>query len=227
MRTIQAAALLAAAVAMGAPAPAESLDELLARMDQAAATFQSMSAHLRWVTHTKVLNEDSEQTGDIWIKRVKKGGLRMRVDIRKPDPLCYAFSERKFEIYYPNMQTVQEYDLGKYSHLVNQFLLLGFGMPGRELVKTYTVKTLGPEKISGQAATRLELIPKSTQAREHLSKAELWISQASGQPVQQKFVEPTGNYKIATYLDTKMEPLSDDAVKLKLPKGVKKEYPQK
>ena len=45
--------------------------------------------------------------------------------------------------------------------------------------------------------------------------------------MQQKFVEPTGNYKIATYLDTKMEPLSDDAVKLRLPKGVKKEYPQK
>jgi outer membrane lipoprotein-sorting protein len=229
MRTIQAAAVLAAALAMGIPAAAESLPEVLGKMDQASSTFQSMSASLRWVTHTKVLNEDSEQTGNIWIKRVKRGGLRMRVDISKPDRVFYAFSERKFETYYPNMQTVQEYDLGKYGHLVNQFLLLGFGTPARELTKTYSVRLVSVERVAGQAAARLELIPKSSQAREHLSKAELWISLATGQPVQQKFLQPTGDYKTATYLDVKTEPLPDDVVKLNLPKGVKikRESPQK
>ena len=56
----------------------------------------------------------------------------------------------------------------------------------------------------------------------------LWISDATGYPVQQKFFQSGGDYHFVTYSDLKINPdLPDSALKLKLPKGVKREFPQK
>ena len=228
MRNILRASVFAAALAVPAPADVQTLEKILKRMDEAAETFRGISARLKRITHTAVINDDSEENGSIWIKRSKNRDMRMLIQFTKPDPKSVAFRDRKVEIYYPNIKTVQEIDLGKHSQLVDQFLLLGFGMPGKEVAKNYSLKYLGPDKVAGQSAARLELIPKSPQAREHLTKVELWISETSGQPVQQKFYLPSGDYNVITFIDAKIEPsLPDDAVRIRLPRGVKREYPQK
>jgi len=56
-----------------------------------------------------------------------------------------------------------------------------------------------------------------------LSRFELWISDKTGLPVQQKFYEPSGDYNVFTYSDMKTPNLPDSALKLKLPSNVKKE----
>ena len=107
-------------------------------------------------------------------------------------------------------------------------ILLGFGTSGKELTSSYDVKFLGADQANGQSAWHLELIPKSPQAREHLTKVDLWISAANGQPVQQTFHEPSGDYNRIAYSNVRLEPsLSDKVLELDLPKGVKREYPQK
>jgi outer membrane lipoprotein-sorting protein len=86
---------------------------------------------------------------------------------------------------------------------------------------------LGEDAIGGEKADRLELIPKSKEVLQHLIKFELWIS-AAGYPIQQKFYFPGGDYQLATYSDVKINPeISESALKLHLPKNVKREYPQK
>jgi outer membrane lipoprotein-sorting protein len=46
--------------------------------------------------------------------------------------------------------------------------------------------------------------------------------------LQEKIYEKSGNYRLVTYSEMKInEPLKPDALKLKLPSGVKTEYPQK
>jgi hypothetical protein len=46
--------------------------------------------------------------------------------------------------------------------------------------------------------------------------------------VQQKLYEPGGDYLLATYTNIKLRAnLPDSAVKMDLPKSVKREYPQK
>jgi outer membrane lipoprotein-sorting protein len=138
-----------------------------------------------------------------------------------------SFQGQKAEIYYPKIKTVQVYDLGKYRQLVDQFLLLGFGSSGKELRKSYSLRVVGEDKVSGELTTRLELLPKSKSARKHLGKVELWIS-TSGYPLQQKFYQPSGDYVLITYSDLKINPdFPEDALKLKLPGDVKREYPQK
>ena len=133
----------------------------------------------------------------------------------------------KAEIYYPKMKTVQEYNLSKYSALVDQFLLVGFGTSGKELSSNYDIKAVGEEPIAGVPATHLELTPKTEARREKLKTLDLWISE-EGYPVQQKFLQPSGDYTSFTYTNVKLNaPLAEDALKLKVPKGVKREFPQK
>ena len=57
---------------------------------------------------------------------------------------------------------------------------------------------------------------------QQLKEADLWISDASGLPVQQKFVlSSDGDYQLATYSNVSLTPPSDQDLKLKVPKGVK------
>jgi outer membrane lipoprotein-sorting protein len=206
----------------------DALVDTLARMDRAASAFKNMSANTRRVSHTAVINEDSIDSGAMWLKRSKPQEMRMLIELNEPDTKSVAFQGRKLEIYYPKIQTVQEYDVGKNRALLDQFLLLGFGTSGKELANAHGIKSLGPETVAGQKTTRLELIPKSKEVLQHLKKVELWISDASGYPVQQKFYQPAGDYMLVTYTNLKINiDLPDSALKLKLPKGVKREYPQK
>ena len=139
-----------------------------------------------------------------------------------------ALDGAKAELYYPKIKTVQEFDLGKYRGLVDQFMLLGFGNSSQELAGAYTIQVVGAQAMAGEAATQLELIPKSKQVLQHLTKVELWISDATGYPVQQRFLLPGGDYRTVTYTNVKINPnLSDSALKLQLPRGVKRETPQK
>ncbi|PWU03966.1 MAG: hypothetical protein C5B51_17660 [Terriglobia bacterium] len=205
-----------------------SLETTLAKMDQASAKFAGLTADLRRVAHTAVINEDSVDSGTVTMKRPRPRDIRMLYDTKLPDPKQYAFDGRKGEIYLPKVQTVQEYDLGKYRGLLDQFLLLGFGSSSKELENAYTITYGGAETIGGERTTRLELIPKSQEMLAHLKRVDLWIADTTGVPVQQKFYMPGGDYQLATYSNTKINPtIPDSAVKLNLPKGVKREYPGK
>ena len=207
------------------PAP-KNLEDVLQLMDRAAASFHSMTGKLHKTTHTAVIHDTSEESGAIWMKRQGKH-VRVLVEVKEPDPKSYALRDRKAEIYLPKIQTVQEYDLGKHAQLLDQFLLLGFGTPTRELARSYTMRLVGQETLGHEKVFRIELIPKSGQVRQHLLKAELWVS-GEGYTVRQKFHEPSGDYRLVSYSDVRWNPnLTDESVSLKVPKNVKREFPQR
>jgi len=217
-----------ALVLFTARAEAAPLNEVLARMDTTAAAFKGMTAKIRRVSHTAVINEDNIDSGAVTLRRAKPKEVQMLVELTEPEVKSLAFQGRKLEIYFPKILTVQEYDLGKSRALVEQFLLLGFGSTGKELAANYTITSLGEETVGGCKAHRLELIPKSAEALQHLKKVELWIAADGGYPSQQKFFLAGGDYTLVTYTDVKLNPpLSDAALRLKLPKGVKREQIQK
>jgi outer membrane lipoprotein-sorting protein len=205
----------------------DSSDPALARLDRAASGFKNMSASIRRTSHTAVINEDNVDSGTMLLKRAGPKDTRMLIDLTEPDPKTVAFQGRKLEIYYPKIATVQEYDVGKNKNLLDQFLLLGFGSTSKELESAYDIRVVGPETVAGQKTTRLELIPKSSDVQQHLKKVELWIAE-TGYPAQQKFYLPAGDYSLVTYTDLKPNvDMPDSALRLKLPKNVKREYPQR
>ncbi|MCS7026622.1 MAG: hypothetical protein NZV14_17635 [Bryobacteraceae bacterium] len=187
-----------------------------------------MKAKIRKLTYTAVIRDTTEELGEIAMRRGKNRDMEVRVDFSQPDAKTWAFRGRKAELFLPKINTVQEYDLGKHGRLLDQFLLLGFGSLSKDLEKSYIIKLLGEEILGGRKTSKLELIPRSSQARQHLAKVEIWIPTDSSYPVQQKFDQGSGDYTLVTYSEIKLEPfLPDSAVRLILPKGVRREYPQK
>lgn len=212
---------------LGGHARAQSLESVLARMDQSAASFQGLTGKLTKVTHTAVLNSDDTERGSIKMRRSRQREMNLLIDFVEPDAKSVSYRNRKWQIYYPKIKTVQEFDLGKQSNLVDQALLLGFGMTGREIQRQYNVKYLGEEAVGSVNASKLELIPKAADARKHFTKVELWIGPA-GHPLQQKVYQPSRDFYRVTYSDVKLNPgLTEEALALNLPKDVKKEYPQR
>jgi outer membrane lipoprotein-sorting protein len=222
-------AIIAAMVlGWGAPAADSSLAATLARMDDAAAKFKGLQADMQKIAHTAVINEDTVEAGTIAVKRLKPYDIRVRIDFQSPNPRQVAIAGVKGAMYYPGINTVQEYDLGKSRSLVEQFMLLGFGSNSKDLKSAYSIGLGGPDTVAGQKTTRLELIPKSQDVLEHLKRVDLWISDTMGIAVQQKLYEPGGDYLLTTYTNIKLRlNLPDSEVKLDLPKSVKREYPQK
>ena len=195
-------------------------------MDQAAAKFTGLAADIRKVSHTGVINEDTVDAGTVRMKRPKPHDIRMLLEIKPPDPKQLFIDGKKVQIFYPNSLLVQEYDMSKYKSLLDQFLLLGFGSNSKELESAYSISLGGSEIVAGEKTSRLELIPKSQEMLVHLKRVDLWLSDETGMPLQQKFYQPGNDYQVATYTNIKINP-SLPELKLDLPKGVKKEYPLK
>ncbi|MDQ2839983.1 MAG: hypothetical protein M3Y72_02880 [Acidobacteriota bacterium] len=204
---------------------AQSVEAVLSRMDAAAPRFHAMSADIKMLTHTAVIDDTENESGTFKMQRLKGEDVRAILDFsREKDARVIAFLGKIVRIYYPNAKTYQDYDLGKSSDVLNQFLLLGFGSSGRDLAASYHITGEGQEKVAGRETTKLLLVPKSADVGKRLSKVEVWIPNDAAYPVQQKFVEPSENYRIVTYSNIDLTPsFKGNKLDLKVPAGAKKQ----
>lgn len=217
------APLLLALVALSS-LRADTLPDILARLDQSAAAFKGMSAQMKRLDHTNVIDDTSEERGTIALRKTPKG-VEGLVDNTFPDKRTMSFSGKQFRFYLPKINTIQIYDVGKRRDQVDQFLVLGFGTSGKDLQKAYAVKLSGTETLNGVKTTRLELVPKGADALELFQRLELWIPEGGSHAIQQKVHLKGGDYKLMSYTDIKINPpLTDASFDLKAPKNAKKEY---
>jgi outer membrane lipoprotein-sorting protein len=211
-------------LALAAVSKAQSVDAVLARMDKAAPSFRAMTADVQMKTFTAILSDTITENGALKMQRLKTGEVRAIIDFSaQTDARVIAFLGNIVRIYYPKLPAYQDYEVGKNSDVLNQFLLLGFGSSGRQLAQSYQISMEGSEKVAGQDTTKLLLVPKDQKVKDHLAKIEMWIPNDAAYPVQQQFYEPSGNYRIVTYTNLKMNPPIHGVLELKLPKGVKKQ----
>ncbi len=204
---------------------ASALDEALARMDRNAATFKSVTANVRSVQYTAVIKEEDVSEGTMRMKRSRKD-VQFLMEITSPDKKAVSVSGTKVQIYYPKNNTVEEYEFTK--GRLEKYLALGFGASGSELKEDYALKEMGVEQVNEQKALHLELTPKSAQVAQQFPKIEVWLSQATGYPVQEKLHQTGNDYYNIVYSNVAINPaLPDSSYKLNIPKGVKRVFPQK
>ena len=206
--------------------PPDPLADAFARMDKIAAQFKAVTADIKRDVYTVIINDHENGLGNIKAKRDKSHDTRMLIEFTSPESRILAIDGTSAEVYTPTLKTVQQVDIKK--GLVDQFLLLGFGASAAELKEHYTVTFIGIEKLDSETTWHLLLVPKSPEVLKNLKKAELWLGQTSGLPVQEKlFTSSTGDYQLYIYSNVKLNPpLSDGAVKLKYPNGVTVEHPR-
>ena len=200
---------------------ADTAEAVLARMDKAAPNFKAMSANVRMVTHTAVLNDNTVETGTFEMQKKGKD-VRAIMNLAENGGRQLGFFGKVVRIYYSNLNTYQDYQVGK-NNLLNQYLLLGFGSSGKDLSRGYSITANGTERIDGRMSTKLTLIPKDKAVLEHLTKVEVWIPNDAANPVQQEFYEPSGNSRKVTYSNIDVNPPIKGQLEMKLPPGAKKQ----
>jgi len=214
-------------VAAAGAVHAENLKEIQARMDKTASDFKAMTASVVWTTHTAALNENSEESGTVTLKRVRPGDIQGLVEFIKPDSKFVSLEKQRLAIYYPKTKTQDVWELGEQADQLYQFLMIGFGTSGTALAEKYNMKDLGKDTVKssqGIPTIRLQLVPKNGKIREnYVSRLELWIPvDGEPYPVQEKISFPNSDdYRLVVYKDLRINPaLGADALQLKLPPGV-------
>jgi outer membrane lipoprotein-sorting protein len=211
-----------------APAVAQSrsswtLEDVLRQLDHEARSFRSLTAHVERTKVTVVVNDRSTESGQIYVRRDDK----MRLDLTQPDPRTILRNGDNFYIFNPKIKRVEEYDLSQHRAIADQFLLLGFGTPGRELENGYLITLQGEESLDNSKVLLLELTPKSEQVRNQISKIHLWLDEATWLPVQQKFFETgTEDYFVIRYTNiVRNAKIHESRFKPHWPKGTTKVKP--
>ena len=172
------------------------LSEILSRMNDAAKDLKTIAADLEYTKVTVLVDDKSTESGRLFYN---KGKHEILIDMKKPEAKTILFRKNKAEIFLPKINQIQEYNLEEQSGLVEQFFLLGFGTETDKLRKDYDLKFLTEEELDGDTTAVLELTPRSEKTATQLTKINLWVSEESWLPVQQKFFQPGGDYFVARY----------------------------
>jgi len=197
------------------------LTQILDQMNEASKRLKTVSANLEHTKFTQLVNDKSTESGQLYFRKGKTPEIR--ITIQKPDNKIYLFKNKKGEIYYPKINQIQEYNLGQNSELVQQFLLLGFGTDTNELKKAYKITYLREEDMEGDTTVLLELVPRKANTAAEIPKIQIWVSEESWLPAQQKFFQPGGDYLIAHYTGVKVNrPLPSSAFELGAPSSAKR-----
>jgi outer membrane lipoprotein-sorting protein len=214
------AALLSTALAQKTPpaagsASAPELNAVLTGMDQAAEKFRTTEADFVWDQFAKVVNETDTQKGKLYFRHTNSG-VEYAAQITEPTEKYVLFRDGKVRVYQPGIDQETDYKPGKKYADLESFLMLGFGGRGHDLEKSFDVRYLGTEEAQGIKADKLELVPKSQRARNTFSQILLWIDPARGVSVQQQFLEPSGDYRLAKYSNIQINTkIADNVFKLK------------
>lgn len=207
---------LTGAKAVGARAGLEGILDL---MDETSSNFRTAQADFAWDQYTKVVDEHDMQKGRIYFHRGGKQ-MRMAADVKEhngqPDKRYILYAANSVKVYQPSIDQVTDYNVGKNKSEVESFLVIGFGGSGHDLLKSFTVKYDGVERLNGIETAKLELSPKSVEIRNNFNRIVLWIDTTRGVAVQQQFFSPSGDYRIAKYFNIRMnEHVPETAFKLR------------
>jgi outer membrane lipoprotein-sorting protein len=196
-------------------AQAQNLESVLNSMDQAAANFHAAQCDFVWDQYQKVVDDHDYQKGTMYFRR-QGDDVEMASDITAPDKKYVLFSKGVVSYYQPSIDQVTEYNAGKNKADFESFLVLGFGGRGHDLSKSYDVTYGGTEQVEGVNAAKLVLTPKSQRVRNLFQTITLWIDPARGVSVQQRFDEPSGDYRLTKYSNIQINrKISGDVFKLK------------
>ena len=195
---------------------AQDLEAALDSMDKAAANFHNAQCDFVWDQYQKVVDDHDYQNGTIYVRR-DGNDVQVATDITSPVKKYVLVAGGKVSLYQPPpLDQVTEYATGKNKADVESFLVLGFGGRGHDLAKSFDVKYAGMEPAQGVNAARLELTPKSARVAGMFKTITLWIDPARGVSVQQEFLEPSGDYRLAKYSNIQINTkISGDVFKLK------------
>src|SRR5580693_6542683 len=101
---------------------AATLESVLRRMDEAAASFQSTQADFVWDLYQKVVDEHDTQKGTVYYRRAGKE-IEMMAEIKEPMAKFMLYKDGKLQIYQPSMEQVMSFSAGSNRNEMESYLV--------------------------------------------------------------------------------------------------------
>jgi outer membrane lipoprotein-sorting protein len=200
-----------------APASEPDLKTVLEQMDESAKSFKSAQADVELVQYTKLVDETSTQTGQVFFRRHGKDkDMDVALRIVTPHPKQVLITGDKLSYYDPKTGQTTERNIGNNRADVESVMNLGFGGRGQELLRDFDVRLIGWEVVDNVNTAKLELVPKSDHLRQYFTKMILWIDPKRDVPLKQQRFESSKDYQLTHYSNIKVNgKMSDDVFRLK------------
>ncbi len=212
---------LGALPAIAQQGPDVELDRVLRQMGEAGGRFVSFQADFVQRKYTAILRDfDHPETGEFIYSRAKDGSALLRQEVRQPGSKILTIKGGTAVVYQPMLKQAQVVSLGKNRDKA-EYLALGLGQSPAKLKETFEIRYAGTETIDGAKCSILILQPKSSAAAAFFSSITLWIKAGSAVPIQQKLMEPNGDYLMVKFSGEKLNlRIADGKFEQKLPKDV-------
>ena len=195
-----------------------TLDQVFAKMDEVAKTFQSVQSDIERTHVTILVNDKDVSSGKFYYLRQGKEP-RVRLDLTKPAIQQLLIDKGKLQIYTPNLKQVQEASLGQHQDKVEMFMALGFGQSSQDLKKNFEVSVAPDEVVEGRKTTVLELKPKNSSM---FKSVQMWMDQQKWVSIQIKTTESGGDYLNLKFYNIKINPrIPESTFILRLPGDVR------
>ena len=183
------------AKAAAPPPQGDTLQDVLARMNKAAANFKTGQADFEWLVYTKVVEQTDVQKGKIYYRR-KGGELSLAIKIESPAPKQIVVEKGKLLMYEPKIDQLTERQLGKNKEDIEAGMSLGFGSRADDLTKNYEVKLAGFETVDGVKTAKLDLVPKRATEKQYFTRITMWIDPDRDVALKQQFFQPSEDYRL-------------------------------
>jgi outer membrane lipoprotein-sorting protein len=196
---------------------AYTLEQVFAKMDEAAKTFRSVQADVERTHVTVFVNDKDVSSGKFYY--AKQGNQpRVKMDLLSPEQHL-LIDKGKLQIFQPKLKQVQETMLGEHQDKVEMFMALGFGQTSQDLKKNFAVSLGGEQVIDGKKTVVLELKPNNSTM---FKSVQMWMDPQKWVAVQIKTTEGSGDYGILKFSNIRLNTnIPDSTFTLKLTKDVK------
>lgn len=189
-----------------------SLEAILSQIDQAAPHIHSVIADSQSDQYTAIVDDHTIESGKLYYRKTSHGP-ELALDITQPpaSQKTFIYKNETGWMYVPQSRQVQKYDLSKNRSVVEQFLLLGLGGRGHDLLKSFTVRLAGRAALDGTPTVELELKPRQADLSHNIVAIDLWYSTHTWVAVQQKVIQQGGDYRQLHYTHIELNPHVPDS----------------
>jgi outer membrane lipoprotein-sorting protein len=195
------------------------LQRTLNQMEAAGKTLKSFNARFSQTKYTAFLKEfDTPESGGFYYSRTKNGSPLVRQEVIRPGKRILTIKADKAIFYQPDIKQAKIVNLGSYKNIA-EYLAIGIGQSPAKLEKDFSLSYQGNESINGESCSIVLLKPKNDKIASRFSSITLWVKKSNGILVQNKFLEPSGDYTLLTFSEEKLNvKIPDSMFEQKLPK---------
>ncbi len=187
-----------------APPPSPSLRRVLSNLDRASVRIHSLSAHAVNTNYVAVVDQTETSTGSLYFRRTRSGP-QIKLEFLHPHKILLYRNGYGY-IYQPDIRQVQKYNARKNQSSVQTFLLLGLGASGAQLSGQFKIRLPDQPQLDDRHTVLLQLFPLDPGARRSISEIDLWFDPATWVAVRQKYIQPSGDYRLLTLSHIRVNP---------------------